>query len=870
MKSWLHMIWSRSLSALRRNRLDREFDDELATHLELLIDEGRAAGLSAEDARRQAMRKLWRPDWLRESHRDQRGLPFLDRLTQDLRYAVRGLSKTPAFTVIVVLSLALGIGANTALFSLVDSLLIRSLPARDANRLVRVQMTMAGLGLRKSMTGFPKDVFDDVRANAGVLEDVVGYSHMDRPTVTLEGSIEPLRQVDQVSENFFRDLGLSPIIGRAPAPGEDTAVVISSAFWRSRFGGSPSVLGRAIAIEGRLYSIVGVAPPRFFGMSLDNTVDIWMAPRSPGAQDMVGRVKPGVTIEQAQTAMHALLGRIGQARPGKIPADPNLITELVPAGRGFSQLRAQYERPLQALCVLVTLVLLITCSNVGNLLMVRSSGRRREVTIRVALGASRSRVIAQYFIESLVLATIGGALGLMFARWGVSLVLSMLPLPQIPAGLAFAVDARMLVFTAALSVVSALLFGLAPAWRAADVDLTSALRPGHGITSPAAARRLRSALVGCQVALSVLLLVAAGLFVQTLRNLTRLDMGFNPDRLIQVSVDTRSAGYGRGQVAPLARLLRDRLSAVPGVESVAIIRNPVLRGLSRARMDLPGVTVGRDEAWDAADVGPGFFETMRIPIVRGRPFTDGDVEQERMLVALSESFVKRYYPTTDPIGKQVGGNLEVVAIVGDAKLGTVRSPMGPMMYFVSSRQPDRFNGIEVRTAGNAETVAQGIRQVIHAVNPRLFIDLKPMRVQIDDSLATERLVAAISAFFSVLGLLLASIGIFGVASSAVAQKTNELGIRMALGASRWSIVRESLRETVLVVSVGLLAGLAAAVAAVQVSSKFIADLLFGLTATDAINIALAIAVMAAVAIAACILPTRHATRIDPLVAIRHE
>jgi predicted permease len=873
MKTWLRTIWSRSWAVVRKGRLDREFDEELTTHLELLIDEGRRRGLSPTDARSDALRKLGRPVALREEHREQRGLPVLDIFAQDLRFAGRMLRKTPAFTVIVTLSLALGIGANTALFSLVDGLLLRSLPVRGPDRLVQVQKTLEGLGLRKAGVLFSMPAFDYVRTNNQVLSDIVGFNRLDRPAITIDGVAEPSRQVEEVSENFFRDLGVTPIVGRTPEPSDGAVAVISYGLWRDRFGADSSVLGRALTIDGLTCSIIGVAPPRFLGLSVESSTDLWISSRADSDQQMIVRLKPGVTSPQAQAAMQVLFRQLAQAQSEVVPPGVAMQIELLPAGKGLSQLRAQYERPLLALMVLVTLVLLITCTNVGNLLLVRNAARRRELTVRVALGARRSRLILQYLVESALLAALGFIFALVIARSGVSIILSMLPLPVSPESLAFRADARILGFAAGVSLLSALLFGLAPAWRATQVDLTAALRLNRGSSPTKGARRAGRWLVACQVGLSVLLLVGAGLFVQTLRNLERLDVGFNPDSLLQVSVDTRASGYVRGQVGGLYRLLVERVSAIPGVRSVTFIRNRVMQdSVSRGRIPIPGRTLEPNDMWDAHMVGPSFFETMNIPVVRGRTFTAADVAQERRLVAISEAFAKQYFPNEDPVGRRIGQppDIEIIGVVRDARLATVRKHSNPTMYIMAPREPDRFDALEVRISGDADATARAVREEVRRVNPRLLIDVKTMRRHIDESIVRERMVAATSAFFSLLGLLLASIGLFGVAASTVAQRTNELGIRMALGASRWSVIRESLRDTMLVFGAGLTGGIIAAIVAVRLTSSFVSDLLFGLNATDMTNMIGAVLLMATVALAACILPARRATRIDPLAAIRDD
>jgi macrolide transport system ATP-binding/permease protein len=857
---WLRTIWSRILAAMSWDRLDREFDEELTTHLELLVEEERHKGMSPADARREAMRRLGRPERLRETHREQRGLHMSDRLMQDLKYSVRMLLKSPAFTGIVTLSLALGIGANTALFSLVDDLLLRSLPVHQPERLVQVRQVALALGFRKPLDAFPAAAFETMRSHNDALSDIVGFARLDRPTVTVDGGPESGREVDRVSANFFRDLGVTPIVGRAPVPTDHDVAIVSFGWWQARFDGSSSALGRLVTVNGQTCEIIGVAPPRFHSLSIDYAPDLWISSPPAAPLQMVARIKPGVTSARAQISTDVILRQLAL-----IPPEMATETELLPAGKGLSQLRGRYGRSLVALTALVGLVLLITCTNVGNLLTVRNAARRRERTVRAALGATRARILSQYLVESLILAAIGGIVALVFARWGVTMLLSMLPLSAVPEPLTFQADARVLGFATLLSLFCALLFGLAPAWRATDVDLTG-LRSSTGSSATTSVRRLGRLLVACQVGLSVLLLVGAGLFLQTLRNLTHVDVGFNPDNLLQVSIDTRGAGYREGQVGNVYRLLLERVVAIPGVASVTAVRNPVMRhSLSRGMMRLPGLTTSPGDFWDSADVGPSFFETLGIPVLRGRTFAPADFEAQHGFV-VNEAWVKRYFPHDDPVARGIG----IIGVVGNARLAGVRIDSAPMVFHMIRTEPDRVGALEVRTVADPTAIAAAIRDELRRVNARLFVEVSTMRQEIERDIATERMVAGTSAFFGVLGLLLVSIGIFGVASYTVAQRTNELGIRMALGAGPWSVIRESLRDTMLIFCSGLAAGTIAAVAAVRLAAGFISDLLFGLTATDVANIAAAVLVMVAVAVAACILPARHATRIDPLAAIRHE
>ena len=804
---------------------------------------------------------LTEPQWQAEHAR---------MLMHDLRSAVRTLWKNRGFTTFAALSLALGIGTTTALFTLVDGLLLRSLPVRDAERLVDVQQTIERLGMKKGGNLATPPVFDVVRARRDLFAGVVGFEALDRPVVVIDGGAEPSRCIERVSDNYFAELGVAPALGRVPQAGDDAVAVLSHAWWRARFDGRAAALGRPVSIDGRTYTVIGVAPPRFRGLSLDSAADAWIVSPTPAPLQMIGRLAPGIPLERAQAGAQVLFRQLAQTQPAAIRFGDDMRVTLVPAGRGLSRLREQYERPLVALSALVVVVLLITCTNVGNLLMVRNAGRRRELAIRVALGAGRVRLVRMYLVESLVLATIGGLLAVGLAGWGVSAVLSMLPLAAPPDALAFRADARALAFVAAASLVSALLFGLAPAWRASQGDL-AALRSGAGKGASAQSRRLGRWLVACQVGLSVLLLVGAGLFVQTLRNLTRVDVGFGADRLLQVSLDTRGAGYGRGQVGPLQDRLLARVAAVPGVESVTVIRNAVMQSAGmRSRLPLPGRELPPDEAWNGADVGPSFFETMAIRVVRGRTFTPADFVQGRRLVVVTDSWARRYVTGLDPIGTRIGehGEYQIVGVVADSRIFDLRTDVGPTMYFMTGADPDRFSALEVRAAGEVDAVAHAVQAAIRDINPRLVIGVRTMRQEMQRSVASERLVAALSSVFGLLGLLLAAVGLFGVAAATVAQRTSELGIRMALGASRWAVIREALRDTLQVVVAGLAAGIIVAAIVVRLAAAQVADLLYGLGAADTATVVGAAVVMLLVAAAACLLPARRAVGIDPLAAIR--
>ncbi|HEX7777911.1 MAG TPA: ABC transporter permease, partial [Vicinamibacterales bacterium] len=461
-------------------------------------------------------------------------------LALDIRIALRMLRKTPAFAAVVVVTLALGIGANTALFSLADNLLFRSLPVRDPDRQVQLQVFSArprpGTPPKPIESRFGPSVFDSVRAQRRVMADVVGYMRLeDRPAITIDGAAEPEREIQHVSANFFSGLAVAPVRGRTPKESDDHVAVISARWWRARFGSADDIIGRTLTVRGEIYTIIGVAPPRFHGFEIDRSADIWIhSPTEPLM--MVARLQPGITPAQTEAAVLPILVEDIARRNPIVGAQP-LRAEALGVGQGISALRGQYRAALLALLALVSVVLLTTCTNVANLLILRNGVRRRELGVRAALGASRARLVAQAIVESSILAVAGCLAGLYLARWGVSIVLSMLALPTAPGSLEFVADARVIGFAIGVSVLGVLIFAVMPAWRATDIDVTGALRASQVTTAPLRTRRLGRVLVGVQVALSVILLAGAGLFAQTLRNLSRLDMGFSADRLVQVNLD---------------------------------------------------------------------------------------------------------------------------------------------------------------------------------------------------------------------------------------------------------------------------------------------------------------------------------------------
>jgi predicted permease len=870
MLSWLLITVSRLRAMLAKRNLDREFDEELQEHLQLLADEYETRGMARDEARRAAILKLGSPEGLKEEHREQRGMPWLEMLTQDLRFATRTLRRTPGFTIVAVLSLALGIGANSALFSLVDTLLVKTLPVKDADRLVTIRRMMVFGGFGKPGP-VARETYEAAVQAKDTFAEVFGYVPMDRPVVAVEGASEPSRSVWEVTPNFFSGLGVDAAMGSVRA---DSGVVIGHRFWASRFEANPSALGRTIEIDGRSYPIIGIAPPSFLGLSLDSATDIWMLTPVTGrfAPSMVARLQPGVDIKQAHARMDGLF-RQAEMQPGAFKPGAPIVprTDLVSAARGLSVLREQYERPLVALMVLVVLVLLITCTNIGNLLVVRNSSRLRELTLRTAIGAQRSRLMSQLMVESMVLAVAGGVLAWIIARWGVAALLGMLPVAAIPAALEFSLNPRMLAFTAAVSIASAMLFALAPAWRATQVDIATGLKSAAATFTSRDTRRLGRCLVAGQIALSVVLLTGAGLFLGTLRNMNRVDPGFESGNLLQVEIDTRGAGYGQGKVRGVYRQLMDQIAALPGVRDVSGVRNPLMTGAFQS-----GFTDLRGTPFPILvyEVGPRFFETIHMTLARGRFFSSGDSASNGpdSPLIVNEDYARLFIDAEDPIGRRTDSPAgTVVGVVKEAKLFSIRAEPQPAAYVLAMRrEPDRVSSILVRTNSDPSPLIPAVQRVVTGIHPRLLLSVRTMENQMARNIARERMVASTSAFFGILGVVLAGIGLFGVASFTVTQRTSEWGIRIALGAGSWSVIRESLRDTAFVFSIGLVCGAAAAIAGARIAGSRISGLLFGLTPTDLGVVAAATTLMIAVAATACVIPALRATRVDPLKAIRYE
>ena len=834
-------------------------------------------------------------------------------MLQDIRYGIRMLLKKPGFTLVAVLSLALGIGANTAIFSLVDALMIKTLPVEQPEQLVL-------FGNAQSMGrtgGFPdgstdlysypfyrqvqqrNDVFSGVASLLSIPWNVHGF-------VNANGAGSEIEQLDVqlVSGSYFPVLGVNAGLGRVLTeaddqnPGAHPVAVVSYAWWQQRLGADPTAVGKTITIDNVAYTIVGVAPREFFGTTVGSAPDLWiplaMEKQMPPAhwdsrdkeddQDLfiIARLKPGVSTSQASTAINLLFTQSLQARAGAQPTALRLKqmqaahVELTPVSRGLSSLREQFSLSLRVLMGVVALVLLIASANVANLLLANGAARSREFAVRLAVGAGRLRLARQLFTESALLALLGGAIGVMLSWWGSRLLLLMASDGPDAVPVNVTPNLRVLGFTIGVSAVCAIVFGTAPALRASRVEPNTSLKGGK--TLNALRNPLGKAFVVAQVSLSLLLLVGAGLFVRTLVKLQHIPSGFKQENAMLFMIDTSATGY-TGDDPKLPALLsevEDKVKQVPGVQAASfafiIFNQGFWTGAAYTRED--NIPEGQNRSLRNNIVGTDFFAAMGLPIVQGRGFGPQDTKSSQKVAVVSESMAQKFFPTGSPVGKHFGirgpestEQIEVIGVVKDAKYGSLKETFRPMAFYPYAQVPDVLGNLVVRFSGPASAVVPQVRQTIKQINRNLPIDdVVSLSDHIGRSLVQQKLIARLASFFGLLALLLACVGLYGVMSYGVARRTNEIGIRMALGAQSRSVLWLVLREALLLVGIGLVVGVLASLAL----TKTAASLLYELKPNDPLTIAMATLVLMVVALLAGYLPARRAARVDPMVALRDE
>lgn len=830
---------------------------------------------------------------------------------QDFRFALRRWRNHPGFTAIALLSLALGIGANTSIFSLMDALMLRQLPVRQPDRLM-----LLGPGrMSGSYSSFPSNEADlysqpflqRARKQSQVFSDIAGVESM-RADVHARfagdnSEPEPLK-IRLVSGSYFALLGVGPVAGRVltleddEKPGANPVAVMSYAFWQRRFSRDANAVGKAVTFNGASFTVIGVAAREFSGTIVDESPDLWIplsmqAKVQPWLDDprgnlmqtlwLIGRLKPGVSQAAAQTNANVLYQQWLHELAGT-PPSPERVEDmrkariqLYPAANGSSDLRRQFSDPLRILMVLVGLVLLIACVNIANLLLAQAAGRQREIAVRLALGADRRRLMGQLLSESLLLAFVGGALGVLIAWWGGQLLLVLVQNGPDKVPLEVGPNSHVLLFTFGLSLATGLFFGLAPALRMTRVDVAPSLKEGKGTARSQSRSRFGQSLVAGQVALALFLMIGAGLFVRTLEKLEQTNTGFERRRTVLLQLDSDASNAKGPALVALRRHVEDRIRALPGVQAVSYSMLTFNEGqwFTVLWPDTVQHLESTAVRTDGNRVGPQYFGALGVPIVMGRSFGPRDTPQSPPVAMVNEALAQKLYPGQSAIGRRLVRGLEkpvsyeIVGVVKDAKYLSLREKTKPM-FFVDTDQekiPDAYNDLVVRVQGPPEAFMSQIRAAIRGEDPNLALwDVMTLGDAVERSLGREKLLAKLAGFFGALALLLASIGLYGVMAYSVARRTNEIGIRMALGAQPGAVLGMVLRESVILVVVGFAVGIPVALAC----GRYVSSQLYGVQSNDAPTIAVSAAILLAVALAASFLPARRAALLDPLTALREE
>jgi predicted permease len=838
----------------------------------------------------------------------------MDGLLKDFRYAFRSLLKRPGFSLIAILTLALGIGANTAIFTLLNAVIFKPLPVSSPQELVFFDETPSeGTSQGDPFTGqwhrFSYANYQYFRDHDQSFQGLSAFRSGEARLSVRGGGLqsEVAQRGHLVSGNYFSVLGVNAMLGRAltaedDKPGAPPAAVMSHGCWTQQWKSDPFIINKEIVINGTSFTVVGVMPPSFFGVRVRRSPDFWLPLafqpqielRPSAFEDrriywlnFVGRLKPGVSLEEAQASTNVALRQFLTNEAGSKLNDDvqksiaGAYVQLADGSRGISGLRRVYAQALKMLMVIVVLVLLIAGANVGNLLLSRAASRKAEISLRLALGASRYRIVRQLLCESLVLAAIGGVCGILLAQWGVSVLVALVartsPLDVRP-------DAAVLAFTAVVSLSAGVLFGLAPALRASKTDLTTALKEKSVRNGR---RRLRfglaSALVVSQVALSMVLLTAAGLFARSLMKLQEEQVGFNRDNVLLVGIDPRLARYKPTELSTLYSRLLDRLEGLPGVQSATVATYAPMSGIGRSStVTVRGYTPNPGEDMEVADmlIGPAYCETLGVPLLLGREIGPRDTPAALKIAVVNQAFAQRFFPGQNPLGKRFhygddddperSEDVEIVGVIGDIKYENAREAPLPTGYrpILQVQDSEAYSSnLQIRSIGDAGDLAPAVRQAISEVDDKLPTSgVTTLRAQLSDRLDQEKLIAQLVSFFGLLALLLACIGLYGVMAHGVVRRTKEIGIRMALGAERRSISWMVLRETLVLILIGVAIGVPTAVGA----GRLISSQLFGLSAADPLTLLAATLVLTVVAVLAGLLPARKASRVNPLIALRYE
>ena len=906
-----------------RGHIAREVDDELSFHLEMRAQRLIAAGWTPDAARREALRQFGDVDSVKQDcvtmdeqrERAMHRANVIGELQQDVVYALRTLRRNFGFTAVIVSALALGIGANTAIFTLIDATMMRTLPVPHPEQLVAVgdptstEAIWSG-SARADIVSYL--LYKDLRDHNQIFTGLLASGHAPRLDMQVDGSRADLEHPHGrfVSANYFHVLGVGAGAGRLFDSHEDDVAgsapvaVISDGYWARRFDRDRSVIGRAVTIDGVKITIIGVAPPSFSGDVVGASTDMWLPitmhdvlrpnerildGRATSWLLMLGRLKPGATLEQAREQVPMLIKR--EVVASSSPADAKAFIAATSkyyvsdGSKGFSRVRTEFHAPLLTLMTGVALLLCIICANVANLLLARAIARGREMSVRLALGADRSRIVRQLLTESAVLAVLSAATGLLVAWWG-SRTLLAIASGSSSIHLSLSPDVRVLAFTLVVSIGAVALFGLVPALRAARGDVATMMRSGSGAVTgaPLGLRTNRvplgTLLVVGQVALSVLLLVAAGMLVRSLRKIDSTDIGIDRDHLIIVDVDATSGGYTGARIGPFANRLRDRLAAVPGVAAVTLSENGVFSGTeSDATIEVPGFEMRQPSdsliAYD--QVGADYAHALGAHLIAGRDIARGDEGVSPRVVVVNQSLARFYFGDT-AVGRFLYFNdsiaVQIVGVVANIRDHHLEGTLTRRAYFPFVHAEDKqglgwpsFLRLEVRAVGDPARLVQPLRDAVRSIDPMLPIDgIDPLPVLMRETIAQERLLAKLATAFGILALLLAAIGLYGVMTYAITRRTSEIGLRVALGAQRGDIVRMVLRDGLGVVVIGVVVGLPVTLASV----RLLGTQLHNVPLADPVSIAAAIAVLMTSALVAALLPALRASRVSPIVALRAE
>jgi predicted permease len=904
---WLSELGRRLWMLMRRRQFDADLEEEMRLHLELREQDQIQAGVTPEDARYAALRRFGNTTLVKEKSYMAWGWEWLESFAQDTAYGSRAMLRSPALTIVALLSLALGIGANTAIFSLLDAVMLRSLPVKDP-----AQLVLLGKGMSSGITDdfartqlYSYPFYRRMQAENQVFSDTAAIFSM---TNAVHGFVEGRSEseamnVQLVSGTYFDTLGVKPIVGRTlndaddNSEGDHPVAVISYAWWKRSLGRDPNVLKLTLKLGATTYNVVGVAPPEFFGTKVGEAPDMWVPlsmlkdvpPHFGGYKEnfsesllILGRLKPGVSIAEATANVNVLFRqilisfagtRLNQENQQKL--DKTKVP-LTPMATGLSSLRRQFSEPLQILMAVVALVLLIACANIANLLLARSTARARELAVRQALGARRTRIIRQLLTESLVLALAGGVLGVALASIANRVLLRMVSGGLDPIPLDVSIDTRLLLFTVAVTIATALIFGTVPAFRAARLQLTDTLKAGRGPQGASVKNWLAKALVISQVALSLVLMVEAGLFLRSLVNLNNVDTGFNKENVLRLDIDSSSAGYKGGEPREVAldQQIEERVNALPNVKAASFSAFTFHEGSWSSYIALPGMKINEDLNVMHNVVGIRYFETMQIPLLAGRTFSSSDTSTSQRVAIISEHTAKTLFPIGNPIGRHYGvgddkpeNDVTVIGVVKDVKFDQLAEEPVNLDYLPYTQRPWGFGDFEVRYTGDFAPVTAAVQQTIHSIDRNLPITrVTTLDEQVARSITNQRLVAQLSAFFGLLAVFLSCIGIYGVMSYVVTRRTNEIGIRMALGAGRSNMLWMVVREIVILISIGVVIGVPVTLA----GDRLVSNMLFGLRSTDPLTLVGASVILLIVAAIAGYLPARRASLVDPMVALRYE